>query len=89
MYYCTSTINLKMKAKKTEKRKKIANFGHRIKLLRVERGLTQAQLAEFANVSIDYIRAIEGSKRSNPSFAIAIRILVALEQNIGDLNGWV
>lgn len=54
-----------------------------IKKYRKEKGITQAELAELSDLSVDYIREIESFKRRK-SFSIAAltRIAVALDIDI-------
>ena len=54
-----------------------------IKKYRKEKGITQAELAELSDLSVDYIRKIESFKRRK-SFSIAAltRIAVALDIDI-------
>ena len=57
-----------------------------IKKIRQEKGLTQAQLAEKANLSHDYVRQIESLKVANTfSVDTLYRIAKALDTNISKL----
>lgn len=57
-----------------------------IKKIRQEKGLTQAQLAEKANLSHDYIRQIESLKVANTfSVDTLYRIAKALDTDISKL----
>ena len=60
---------------------------NRIKVLRAERDWTQAQLAEFLNVSRQTINAIEKGKY-DPSLPIAFRIAHLFELKIEDIFHW-
>jgi transcriptional regulator with XRE-family HTH domain len=55
-------------------------FGVKLFQLRIEAGMTQADLAEKANLSIDSISRIERGDRA-PSFESLERIAAALEVN--------
>lgn len=52
-------------------------FGDKVRQLRAERHWTQAQLAEAAHISDEWVRRIEGGGRS-PSFDIIDQLAVAL-----------
>lgn len=57
---------------------------HNIKLYRKERNMTQAELAEKANLSHDYIRQIESDKVANTfSVQTLYDIAEALEIDVG------
>ena len=57
-----------------------------IKKIRQEKGLTQAQLAEKADLSHDYVRQIESLKVANTfSVDTLYRIAKALDTNISKL----
>lgn len=53
-------------------------IGHRIRLIRKEKGLSQQQLSEKAGVGIDYISNLE-TKGSNIKIDTLEKILVALD----------
>ena len=59
-------------------------FGQRIRLLRRERGLTQEQLAERAEISIDFLSLIERGKNS-PSFENLEDLAEALDVTVAKL----
>jgi transcriptional regulator with XRE-family HTH domain len=59
-------------------------FGARVRTLRVERGLTQEDLAELANVHRTYLGGIERGSR-NPSLDNIARLARALHVSISDL----
>ncbi|QDK43644.1 transcriptional regulator [Bacteriovorax stolpii] len=52
----------------------------KIKVLRVERGLSQEALAEMANVSISTIKFIEQNQRS-PSLPMLFKLIYILDPN--------
>jgi len=54
------------------------HFAERMKVLREEKGLTQEKLAEAAKVSLNYVTALECSRRS-PSFAMVEKIAKAMK----------
>lgn len=56
----------------------------RIRELRLERGLTQEQLAELASVSQSVLSQYE-SGHANPSFAAARRIALALRVSLDSI----
>lgn len=57
---------------------------HNIKIYRQEKHMTQAQLAEKANLSHDYIRQIESDKVANTfSVQTLYDIAKALEVDVG------
>jgi len=55
-----------------------AQFGKRLKQLRVLKGLTQEELAEAVGVSTDFISLVERGKRA-PSFENLERLAEGLE----------
>ncbi|MBF8377911.1 helix-turn-helix transcriptional regulator [Alicyclobacillus mali] len=50
------------------------SLGERLRRLREERGLTLAQVASAAGLSVSHLSAIENGTRRNPSFHIVARI---------------
>ena len=53
---------------------------YNIRKYRLERGLTQEELAELSDISYDYFREIENEKRNKHfSLAILTRIVMALD----------
>jgi transcriptional regulator with XRE-family HTH domain len=54
------------------------NLGEVLRELREARGLTQAQLAERAQVALSYVTVIEAGHETNPSRQILQRIARAL-----------
>lgn len=59
-------------------------FGKRLKEIRKQRGLSQAQLAEMLNVDEKYISRLETST-STPSFSMLIKISNALNVDLQNL----
>lgn len=57
---------------------------NRLKVLRAERDLSQAQLAELLDVSRQTINAIETGKY-DPSLPLAFKIAALFEQKIEDI----
>ena len=55
-----------------------ALFGNRVRELRLERDLTQEELAEATGLSVEYVSKIERGLGS-PSFSVIARICNALE----------
>lgn len=53
-------------------------LGETIKLCRTQRGLSQAELAELAGISISYLSLLERNKR-DPNFSILEGIINALD----------
>jgi len=69
------------------------NFGKRIRVLRKRKGMTQEQLAEAADISVDFLSLVERGVNA-PSFATLERLADALgvpEKDLfefsGDLGG--
>lgn len=58
--------------------------GKRIKILRIERGMLQKDLAKKVEVSNNYISLLEGDKR-NPSYETLGKIAAALDITISRL----
>ena len=59
-------------------------FGHRLRELRKERGLTQEALAEAADLSGNYISDLELGLKE-PSLTILVRLSQALDVGMGEL----
>ena len=59
-------------------------FGKRLRTLREQRDLTQDQLAEAANISVDFLSLVERGKNA-PSFKTLRRLAEALEAEVKDL----
>lgn len=62
----------------------LATFGRNVARLRSERGFSQDQLAEKADLDRTYISGIERGVR-NPSIKAVIRIAFALKVDVEDL----
>ncbi|WP_221887042.1 helix-turn-helix transcriptional regulator [Bacteriovorax stolpii] len=58
----------------------VSHVSFKIKVLRVERGLSQEALAEMANVSISTIKFIEQNQRS-PSLPMLFKLIYILDPN--------
>jgi len=58
-------------------------FGQKVRALRLDRGLTQAQLADLAGLSDVWVRQIEGGKA--PSFDVIGALARALQADASDL----
>ena len=61
-----------------------SNFGNHIKKLRIERGLTQEELADRANLHSTYIGQIERGLR-NPSLVNLYKVANALNINANSI----
>ena len=59
-------------------------FGGKVRALRVDRGLTQPQLADLADVSEQWVRRIEAGETS-PSFDTIEALAAALQTTAADL----
>src|SRR3954464_11667853 len=59
------------------------SFGHRLRALRRDRDLTQAQLAERVGCSVTMVRKLEGEQR-RPSRELATRLAEVLELPVRD-----
>lgn len=62
----------------------VARFGQRLRELRVSRGLTQAQLAERAEVTISYITRLESGGYA-PGIDLVQKLAAALGTTAADL----
>ena len=58
---------------------------NKIKILRIEKGITMVELAELSGVSVGYICHLENGTRKNPSFEIMKRIAKALNTDISEI----
>ena len=61
-----------------------AALGEAIRRLRLERGLSQEQLAERAGTDLTQIGGIERGVR-NPSYTTLVRLAAALETSVGEI----
>lgn len=61
-----------------------AKFGRRLKALRREGGLTQEQLAEAAQISVDFLSLLERGVNA-PSFETLEKLAEALEVPVREL----
>lgn len=68
----------------TMKKKLLIQLGKRIKILRKQRGVTQAQLAELVSLSTNFIGYIERGVQS-PSISTLEKIAEVLRADIGML----
>ena len=59
-------------------------IGMNIKLLRNKAGLTQEELAEKANISVDYLGKIE-KNINNPGLQSLIKLKIALNTNLTEI----
>ncbi len=62
----------------------VARFGQRLKEVRTARGMTQAQLADQAEVTLSYITRLE-SGSSAPGIDLVARLATALGTTVADL----
>lgn len=58
---------------------------NRVKEYRKQRGLTQAQLAERANICRPYLSAIESGKQTRISNVVMLQIARALQEPIDNI----
>lgn len=61
------------------------NIGKKIKQLRLERKMTQEELAERSNLSINYISRIENRNDLNISISVLLKLSDAFEIPIAEL----
>lgn len=67
--------------------KEVRIFQVRLKILRKEKGLTQAELYRSTKIDHGYICKLETGKRTNPTYKIMLRLCEALDCNLFDLTG--
>ena len=60
----------------------LPRLGAAIKTLRLERGMTQAQLAESADVSRRWVSEVEAGIRTGVELARVLRVLGALDASL-------
>ena len=70
--------------KKIEHDPVVARFGQRLREVRLSRGMTQAQLAEQAQVTLSYITRLENGS-SAPGIDLVARLATALGTTLADL----
>lgn len=63
---------------------KSVTFGEVVKNLRIERGISQTELAKRAGISVAEVCRIEKDKRQNPSMKLCVSLLRALEMSSDD-----
>lgn len=63
----------------------MAELGHRIRLAREQRGLTQKSAAEAAGVATDMISRIENGRYTSPGLRTILRIADGLGAPLADL----
>lgn len=74
-----------MAARDRDFEKQVATaFGQRLRQVRLERGLTQEQLAEAAGVHPTFVSNLERGYRV-PSLATLVRLASAMEKTLADL----
>lgn len=61
------------------------NLGRALSLCRTQRGLTQAQLASEAGLSVSYLSLLEQGKRRDPTLSTIQRLAEALQIPTGIL----
>lgn len=72
-----------------EKKERGEHFRSLVQTRRKQLKLTQSQLAEMANISVELVRALEGGRSCNPSFFVAIDIMRALDIELGkEVEQW-
>ncbi|WP_409297703.1 helix-turn-helix transcriptional regulator [Peribacillus sp. SCS-26] len=59
-------------------------MANRLKEIRIQKELTQAELADMLKITVPYLNSIENGKRI-PSLRLALRIAAALEKRIEDI----
>jgi transcriptional regulator with XRE-family HTH domain len=59
-------------------------LGHAVRELRLERGLTQRQLADAADVNETWVSHIEAG-RTNPAWGTVARLAAALDVSVSEL----
>ena len=74
------------KAARDPKATLLADLGARVKARRLERGLTQEQLAQELELSVAYVSLIERGGR-NPPITTVVSVANALDTTVGDLVG--
>lgn len=62
----------------------VAAFGRRLKALRLERGLSQEQLAHLSELDRTYVSSCEAGRR-NATVRTIVRLSAALQVDPGDL----
>lgn len=60
------------------------SFGRRLKRLRVQKGMSQEELAAIANLSVDFLSLIERGVNS-PSFSSIEKLADALDMPVREL----
>lgn len=62
----------------------VARFGHQLRELRLARGMSQAELARQADVTVNYVSRLEGGGAA-PGIDLVARLALALGVPVADL----
>ena len=60
-------------------------YSNRIKKIRLEKGLTMAELAEKCGISVGYLCHLEKGRRKNPSITIMENIAKVLDKTVSEI----
>jgi DNA-binding XRE family transcriptional regulator len=82
--YISMISSSKMRATYVTNKEWQRKFGKRVRYLRRDRDMTQEQLAELADLSVNFISQIERGY-SSPSLETIIKFANALEVDVGEL----
>jgi transcriptional regulator with XRE-family HTH domain len=80
----TSTFSFRLHPAARTSRRIVRRFGARLREVRLSRGMTQAQLAEKAQVTTTYIGRLEGGGAA-PGIDLVERLATALATTVADL----
>jgi transcriptional regulator with XRE-family HTH domain len=72
-------------AREARERKFMSELGQRLRAIREERGLTQREAAEAAQVATDMISRLENGHYTSPGLRTLLRVAEGLGTTVGDL----
>ena len=72
-------------ARQARERKYMIALGHRIRAAREERGMTQRQAGDAAEVATDIISRLENGHYASPGLRTLLRVAEGLGTSVGDL----
>lgn len=62
-----------------------AHFPSRLRMLRLQHGLTQEQMSERAEVSLKHLQRLESGSNMNPSLLLLVRLAAAINVPLYEL----
>ena len=60
-------------------------YSNRIREIRIEKGMTMAELAYKSDISVGYLCHLEKGRRTNPSIVIMEKLALALDKTVPEI----